>query len=84
MAQVRSGAYRTPTFIIHGDRDEVVPCSMGTEFITELQMRGVAAGIKVVKGARHIFDLKCKPGDRLWEEHIAPGYEFLFECLKQI
>ncbi len=81
IAQIRNGAYRTPTFIIHGNRDEVVPHTMGVHFIKALKESGVDAEVVVVPMARHIFDLKLKPGDKLWEEYIRPGYEFLFRHL---
>jgi acetyl esterase/lipase len=81
MAQIQNGVYRTPTFIIHGDRDEVVPHSMGANFIRALTESGVDAEMALVPMARHIFDLKLKPGDKLWEEYIRPGYEFLFQHL---
>lgn len=81
LAQVRKGTYRTPTFVIHGDCDEVVPYSMGVEFIEELKGAGIKGELVVVPGAKHIFDLALKEGDEKWDKFVRPGYEFLFEYL---
>jgi dipeptidyl aminopeptidase/acylaminoacyl peptidase len=65
MAQVRSGAYRTPTFIVHGKRDDVVPHTMGVDLVGEMKKMDVESGVLVVPKARHTFNLKLKPGDKL-------------------
>lgn len=79
---MRNGAYRTPTFVIHGERDEVVPCVQSEKFVEALKETGVEAGMKTVRGKRHIFDLRLKPGERGWDENVGVGYEFLFEQLR--
>lgn len=81
MTQVRNGVYRTPTFIVHGERDEVVPHTMVVDLVREMKRMNIESGVLVVPRARHIFDLKPKPGDKLWEEYIAPAYDFLFRHL---
>ncbi|KAG4435794.1 hypothetical protein IFR05_008715 [Cadophora sp. M221] len=81
LAQVRAGLYRTPTFIIHGGEDEVVPCSMAVGFERELRRMGVRSGVVVVPGKRHVFDARVRPGDAVWEEFVGRGYEFLLGFL---
>ncbi|KAL5328987.1 hypothetical protein ACEPPN_002496 [Leptodophora sp. 'Broadleaf-Isolate-01'] len=81
LSQVRTGTYRTPTFIIHGENDEVVPCCMAVGFEREMKRMGVESGVVVVPGKRHIFDARLKPGDGVWEEYVRPGYEFFLGFL---
>lgn len=81
LAHVRDGSYRVPTFIIHGEYDEVVPVQLGVDFIGELKEQGVDAVVLVVKGAKHIFDGGLKDGSRGWENWIEPGYRFLMNNL---
>lgn len=81
LAQMRGGTYSTPTFIIHGEEDEVVPYHMSVTFVEEMKARGLDAEVLVVPRKRHIFDLALKPGDAHWEKWIEPGYQFLFENL---
>ena len=75
------GNYSVPTFVVHGDRDEIVPCDMSIEFDRALQSKGVRSGILVVEGAKHIHDLATRPGTESWEEGVGPGYRFLFDVL---
>lgn len=81
LAQLRRGSYSTPTFIIHGEEDEVVPYHMSVTFVEEMKAKGLDAEVLVVPRQRHIFDLALKPGDAHWEKWIEPGYQFLFEHL---
>ena len=82
IAQLRESMYTTPTFLIHGERDEIVPFHTAVKFVDALKNRGIKNGFLAVKGAKHIHDLNLKPGMPKWEEQVAPGYEFLLECLK--
>lgn len=82
MAHVRRGTYKTPTFIIHGEQDEIVPFHTSKKFVDELRRRGVQCGLLPVKNAKHIHDLKLQPGMEKWEMQVAPGYQFLLDHLK--
>ncbi|KAL8971451.1 MAG: hypothetical protein Q9197_003267 [Variospora fuerteventurae] len=67
LAHIRSGEYTVPTFIVHGEDDDVVPCGMSVAFERALREKGVGSGIRVVKGAGHLFDLGVQyhePGRR--------------------
>ena len=82
-AQLKAGRYHTPTYIIHGDKDEIVPWEPSKRFIEQLQTdKGVESGFLLVKDAIHIFDLKMHPGSKKWEGEVKPGYRFLIEMLK--
>ncbi|OTA01506.1 PKS protein [Trichoderma parareesei] len=81
LAQVRLGTYRTPTFVIIGDEDEVVPFHSSVDFVDALRKQGIRHGFIPVPGQQHIFDLTLAPGMAKWEEWVAPGYKFLFDIL---
>lgn len=79
--QVREGNYRTPTYLIFGDQDEIAPFSKGVEFAQALEDQGVKGRFLPVHGARHIFDLGLAPGSEGWDAGVGPGYDFLLEEL---
>ncbi len=81
LAQVRKGIYKTPTCIVHGSEDEVVPCRMSQAFGEALASSGVTSEVVVVSGAKHMHDLFLKPGKPGWEDGVASAYGFLFEHL---
>ncbi|PWY93856.1 ketoacyl-synt-domain-containing protein [Aspergillus sclerotioniger CBS 115572] len=79
LAQVRAGNYQTPTFLIIGKEDEIVPFQTAVEFTNALKEHGVKSGLLPIPGARHIHDLTLAPGSEGWEMGVEPGYKFLFE-----
>ncbi|KAL7941142.1 putative polyketide synthase [Trichoderma barbatum] len=81
LAQVQKGNYHTPTFVIIGDEDEIVPFHTSVNFVNALNKHGVKNGFISVPGERHIYDLTLTPGMEKWEEWVAPGYRFLFDVL---
>ncbi|KFA74445.1 hypothetical protein S40288_08906 [Stachybotrys chartarum IBT 40288] len=81
MAKVRDGSYTTPTFVVHGTRDEIVPYAMAADFVQTCRGRGVECGFLTIPGARHIHDLNLEPGTVAWEAEVAPAYEFLLSKL---
>ncbi|KAI0141207.1 BcPKS16, polyketide synthase [Xylariaceae sp. FL1272] len=81
LAQVKRGTYTTPTYLVHGVRDDVVPYSSSLTFVMEMRARNLDCGILTVQGAGHIHDLDLKPGTIEWENEIAPAFEFLFKRL---
>lgn len=82
MARVTNGTYTTPTYLIHGDEDEVIPYRETFAFSDALQATGVESELLKVPGAKHLFDLQSKPGSREWEDGVGPGYEFLLRKLE--
>lgn len=81
MAQARKGTYKVPTFIVHGNEDEIVPLGMSAEFVQTLKEKGVRSELLVVPGKGHIFDLFHRPGRDGWETEVVPGYEFLVDVV---
>lgn len=81
LAQVKLGRYKTPTFIIHGSEDDVVPIDMSETFNEALKKTGTRSELLVLPKKPHIFDLFLKPGSSDWEKGVVPGYKFLYEIL---
>lgn len=77
-AQILEGNYRTPTYMIHGTADDMIPWQQSQKTIDALKRQGVAADIYVLDGAEHLFDTFGT--DRLGggDEAIRAGYEWLF------
>lgn len=82
MAQLKTGRYNVPTFIIHADRDEIVPFRDSVAFVEELGRRGVKTGLGRVRGKKHIHDLALKPGQDGWTDDVGVGYAFIFEVVR--
>lgn len=80
---VKTGTYKTPTFIIHGDEDEIALYASAVQLHEEMKRQGVSTGFLSVKGGRHIHDLTVRPGSSKWDTEVGPGYEFLFNALRQ-
>lgn len=76
-AQIRAGNYATPTYIVHGTRDDLIPWQQAQATYRALVARGVPAGLEIVEGAEHLFDLYRSRGKE-WQV-VLRGYEFLFE-----
>jgi len=78
LAQIRSGRYRTPTFIVHGTRDDLIPWQQAQRTHDVLSVNGIRTELRVVEGAPHLFDLGrgLKPDAA---RAIEDGYRFLKE-----
>ena len=78
LAQVRAGTYRTPTFMVHGTRDDLIPWQQAWRTYEALRERGVPAEVRIIEGGVHLFDL-YKRFERENEavRAVREGYEFL-------
>ncbi|KAI1501592.1 ketoacyl-synt-domain-containing protein [Biscogniauxia marginata] len=81
-ARVRAGDYKVPTFIIHGESDNIAIFESASDLHEEMKRQGIRTGFLAVKNGQHIHDLRLKPGMAAWDEQVAPGYQFLFDVLK--
>jgi acetyl esterase/lipase len=77
-AQVVAGKYTTPTFLIHGTKDDLIPWQHTQKIKDALVERGIPADAAIVEGAVHLFDLYGGEGGGYWEA-VLKGYEFLFK-----
>ena len=77
-AQVVRGRYRTPTFIVHGDQDDLIPWQQSQQTIAALNAQGVENGIAVPRDAGQAFDLWTEedPRGTGWAA-VEQGYDFI-------
>ncbi|KAI0542223.1 BcPKS19, polyketide synthase [Xylaria digitata] len=76
LAQIRRGNYRTPTFLIHGTADDLIPWQQSRGTYEAMVERNVTAELALIEGAPHICDLSSDPDSEGWKAAIR-GYEFL-------
>ncbi|KAL7626424.1 hypothetical protein AAE478_003196 [Parahypoxylon ruwenzoriense] len=77
-AHIVQGTYRTPTFIVHGECDDLIPWQQSQDTISALRKQGVNANVAIVPRVGHGFDLDPAddPMGRGWEA-IESSYQFL-------
>ena len=75
---IRHDKYRTPTFIIHPRKDDLIPWQQAKRTGQALEDAGVDGEVRIVDEVPHLFDLHRK-----WAKHeqgrkaIEEGYKFL-------
>ncbi|MBI3243659.1 MAG: S9 family peptidase [Chloroflexi bacterium] len=67
------GRVRTPTLIVHGEKDRDVPVSQGYEFFRALKQHGVPTELRVYPRQAHGFSEKAHQRD--WVEYAAKWLE---------
>ncbi|KAJ5181613.1 Acyl transferase/acyl hydrolase/lysophospholipase [Penicillium cf. viridicatum] len=78
LAQIRRGAYRSPTFIIHGTLDDLIPVAQAKRTYDELVVQGVQTELRVVENGLHLFDIYPRyEEDRDACQAVLEGYDFL-------
>ncbi|KAL8934872.1 MAG: hypothetical protein Q9211_005001 [Gyalolechia sp. 1 TL-2023] len=78
LAQIRKGTYVTPTFLVHGTRDDLIPWEQTQRTYDSLIERGIHAEARIVKDGIHLFDISNSY--RLDEQSaraVDEGYRFL-------
>lgn len=81
LAQIERGTYRTPTFLIHGTDDDLIPWQQSQRTFAALNGRGIPAGIHMLERGVHLFDL-YRNADGKGERAVREGYGFLFSRLR--
>jgi acetyl esterase/lipase len=76
LAQIRLGNYRTPTFLIHGTADDLIPWEQSQGTFDAMVQREIPARLVLVGGAPHICDLSSNPESEGWKA-VVEGYGFL-------
>ena len=76
LAQIVRKNYQTPTFLIHGTNDDLIPWQQSQETYKALVEHGVEAGLALVEGAPHICDLSSDPESKGWKAALQ-GYDFI-------
>lgn len=75
-AQVINGTYRTPTFLVHGTEDDLVPVQQARDMSESLAAHGVESGIAIIDGASHLLDLDEDLSGSIAAE-VEKGFAFL-------
>ena len=81
LAHVKNDTYRTPTYLIHGKPDDLIPWQQSQGFVDALERKGVRCGLDVPEGKKHLFDMFRDPDGSGWES-VRRGYEFCFRMLE--
>jgi pimeloyl-ACP methyl ester carboxylesterase len=55
--QILQGSYNTPTYLLHGTKDDLIPWQQSQATVEALAHRGVAAKAEIIDGAEHCFDV---------------------------
>ncbi|KAL0938143.1 beta-ketoacyl synthase [Colletotrichum truncatum] len=66
LAQVKSGKYKVPTFLIHGTADDLIPWQQSARMAKEMKSRGIDASLVLVNGAPHICDASHNQESEGW------------------
>ncbi|KAJ5388986.1 Acyl transferase/acyl hydrolase/lysophospholipase [Penicillium cataractarum] len=78
LAQIRRGYYKSPTFLIHGSLDDLIPLEQAQRTRDEMQSQGIEAELRVVENGLHLFDIYPRyEEDREACQAVLDGYEFL-------
>lgn len=78
LAQARAGLYKTPTFMIHGTLDDLIPYQQAQRTHEAIVASGVDAEIRILAGTLHLFDIYPDYEASLEAvQAVADGYEFL-------
>ena len=78
LAQIRDGAYCTPTFVIHPRQDDLVPWQQAERTVDALRSQGISAELRLLEKVSHLFDVY-----RNWQRNgaaekiVKEGYDFL-------
>lgn len=65
-----------PTFIVHGQEDNMVPINLSRDLFDVLKKNGVQSGMNEVPNEGHTFAAQMKVGSRTWELQ-REGFDFL-------
>lgn len=81
LAQVKRGVYTTPTFLVHGTADELIPWQQSQRMWQQLTNRGVTAHLELIPGRPHICDTSADLESPDWKA-VVRGYEFLTRAVQ--
>lgn len=77
-SQISKGAYRSPTFIVHGTQDDLIPWEQAERTYRGLVEHGIETDLRLIKDAVHLFDIfsgyesNAEAAQAVWD-----GYCFL-------
>ncbi|KAL5334680.1 hypothetical protein BJX70DRAFT_402312 [Aspergillus crustosus] len=78
LSQVSAGRYKSPTFIIHGTLDDLIPVEQARRTYEQMRAHGVESDIRVLVDGLHLFDMSPALTENKYEHQaVLDGYEFL-------
>lgn len=77
-AQIVRGNYKSPTHIVFGTKDDLIPWQQAQQTADALRDAGVESGLTLLPDQPHLFDMFRDPDGKRWEAVLA-GYKFLLE-----
>lgn len=77
-AQVIRGNYKSPTHIVFGTKDDLIPWQQAEETVKAMREHGVDVGFTLGEGEPHLFDMYRDPDGKRWG-YVLEGYRFLLE-----
>lgn len=78
LAQIRKGAYATPTFIIHPRQDDLIPWQQSQRTHAALLERGIDSSLRILEDVPHLFDVYGEhDGNQAAKAVVVEGYNFL-------
>jgi dienelactone hydrolase len=77
-AQIVAGNSRSPTYLVHGTEDDLIPWQQSQRTFEALTAAGVDAGIGILQGQPHLFDLFSDADGSKWAA-VVEAYDFVFK-----
>ncbi|WYZ35368.1 hypothetical protein EsH8_X_000015 [Colletotrichum jinshuiense] len=78
LAQVKSGNYATPTFLVHGTADDLIPWQQSLRTIKEMKSRNIDAHLVLVQDGPHVCDSSRDSESAGWQA-VLQAYRWLGE-----
>ena len=77
-AQIVNGAYKSPTHIVFGTNDDLIPWQQAQRTADALKQAGVESGLTLVSDEPHLFDIYPDRENKRWNA-VLEGYKFLLD-----
>lgn len=81
LAQIKLGNYKTPTFLVHGTKDELIPWQQSHKTWKCIVSHGIDAKLALIKDAPHICDTSKDHESAGWKA-VLRGYGFLADNVR--
>ena len=80
LAHIMKNEIQSPVYLVHGTEDDLIPWQQSQRTYEALIAAGVDAGISVLDGQPHLFDLFSDGDGKKWER-IIEAFDFVFRHL---
>lgn len=73
--QINRGNYATPTYLLNGTADDLIPWQQSQATTDALRSQGVEAQVEIIQGAEHLFDTFSGR----WSAEVTRAFGWLVE-----